>query len=346
MPRYRQQGNFGTTDLVGVPECIIFSAVQQKVYVGSLLDPGVARFDVASNAFIDGLDVFASDDWEASFALALSPDESLLYVGAKNTVGGFGVYVIDLATFTLSDQMFFSNGLAFLYDFTRGLEISNDGATLWSTDQRAGVTQVDTATMTETDRLAVGTADVDEKVCSVLSPDGATLYVAIGTSETVDTRPGKLAVIDTATLTLTSLTTLTTLTFEPWLHGMTISPDGATIYATDMNNGVITAIDTATVVDTVFYTLPAGEASLWIEMTTDDAFLLFQDANFSDEVFVLQIAGPTLTQTVPVSVIGFGVAGAIIRPDDRKVFIANANANGGVTVLGPVRHPQIYRRPT
>lgn len=346
MPSYRQIGNFGEADLTGVPASIIYSSVQQKFYVGSIVDPGLARFDALNNAFIDALDVDASDNWETSFALCLSPDHSLLYVAGHNTVSGTGIYVVDLATFTLVDQMFFTNGVGFIYGPPRGMEISPDGSTLWITDERTGITQVDTATMTETDRLAIGTAAVDDKTCSVMSADGSTIYVAIGTSVTVDTRPGKIAVIDTATLTLTSLTTLTTFANEPWITGLCLTSDGATLYGTDTNNGIITAIDTVTVVDTTLYGLDPGEASLWIRMTSDDAFLLFQDAFISDNVYVLQIVGPTLAQTVPVLVVGFGVK-AEIQPNDVKVYIANGNSSGGVTVLGPLRRrPQIYRRPT
>lgn len=351
-PPYKQIGNFGRPDLPSViPSKILFSLVQNKYYVISGLDPAITSWSPFTYTLIDSIDMSALYDWQVSFSACLSPDESTLYVGGRNMspgpgLSGFGVYAIDLATMTLVNELFFPAG--FSYDSVVDVEISPDNAVLYAIDSRSGITQVDVATFLMVSRFTIGTVGFTDKVRSVITPDGSKIYITLGTSQTVDTRPGKIAVVDTATFSLSSLTTLSTLTFEPWLVDLVITADGSTLYATDANNGVITEIDTGTIADTVFYTLPASEASLWIKFNTDETFLLFQDSfSGSDVVYVLEIVGPALQQAVAALSNGFGLD-AFQAPDEIHIYILDYDAGDGeVSVLGPISGgPMMYRMPS
>lgn len=138
-------------------------------------------------------------------AIVVSPDSSLVYVAAENTVS-----VIDAGTMTVTANIPVS-GDPF------SIAISPNGETLFVPDYSGNtVAVVDTATKTVTTRITVGTAPD----CVAVSPDGQWVYVAAYVGGTV-------SVINAKTNQLSG---------EPIVIGgdldaLVFAPDGKLVYA-------------------------------------------------------------------------------------------------------------------
>ena len=119
------------------------------------------------------------------------------------------------------------------------------------------VSVIDTATNTVTTTVPVGGGPVG----LAISPDGATVYVTSGPTDTV-------SVIDTATNTVA-----TTVGVGDAPAFVAINPDGATAYVTNHDDGTVSVIDTAT--NTVVATITGvGVGALGVAFSPDGSHRL------------------------------------------------------------------------
>ena len=105
------------------------------------------------------------------------------------------------------------------------------------------------------------------------------------------------------------------------------APDGSTVYVTNVIDGTVSVIATAT--NTVTATIPVGSGPRGVAVTPDGSTVYV--TNFQDNtVSVIATASNTVTATIPVGNNPFGVTAS---PDGSTVYVANEAAG---TVAGTV----------
>jgi YVTN family beta-propeller protein len=102
-----------------------------------------------------------------------------------------------------------------------------------------------------------------------------------------------VSVVDTATNTVTA-----TIPVGSFPLGVTVTPDGSTVYvANELDN--VSVIDTAT--NTVTTTIPAGFTPFRVAVTPDGSTVYVTDAGAgADTVSVIDTATNTVIATIPV----------------------------------------------
>jgi YVTN family beta-propeller protein len=198
------------------PGDVIFSHDGKTAFVSNFNDGTVHVLDVATGARTRFLPVAPTN----AYRLALSPDDSRLYVTSTNG----RLYSADPAGTGATGSVLLGGAL-------QGLAISRDGATLTVTSVDGGVWRVNAGTLAviaSARLLSSANQDV------ALSPDESELYVA--------GENGVVTVLDPLTLQTVRERSLTAL--RPF--GLAVTPDGAQLYVTSPSTGTVGIIDRAT----------------------------------------------------------------------------------------------------
>jgi YVTN family beta-propeller protein len=125
-----------------------------------------------------------------------------------------------------------------------------------------------------------------------------------------------ISVINTTTNNIT-----TTVPVGVGPVGVTVTPDGKTVYVTNQWNGTVSVIDTAT--NNVTKTVKVGTYPFGISVTPDGKTVYV--ANYwSNTVSVIDTATNNVTKTVNV---GFNPRGIAVTPDGKTVYVANYWSN-------------------
>jgi DNA-binding beta-propeller fold protein YncE len=175
--------------------------------------------------------------------------------------------------------------------------LTPDGSVAYSSHTATDtVRAIDTTTDSDVAIIAAGDAPSD----LAMAPDGATLYVTLGT--------GEIAVVDTTTNTTTRTIAV------PGADALAVSPDGSTLYVAA---GAVQVVDVAT--GSITATIALGGSAGGIVVSPDGArAYVTEHYLFDGNVAVLDLASNTVSSTL-----FFGsVPGAIaMSPDGRRVYV-------------------------
>ena len=189
-----------------------------KAYVGLYGDDAIGVLDTASGRLMSTVRVPAGPE-----AVIVSPDGRRAYVSSEDATQ---VSVIDTAT----DKLIKTLDLG---AFPEGMALSRDGRTLlaavFGIDK---VDLIDTGTLTVTAQFSVAKAHG-----VALAPDGATAYV--GAQDVPD--HNAIVVLDVAGRKVAAQVPL-----RQTPRGLTVSPDGKSLYFTQANSATVEVMDTAT----------------------------------------------------------------------------------------------------
>jgi YVTN family beta-propeller protein len=236
-----------------------------------------------------------------------------------------------------------------------------DGSQVFVADEgKYNVDAIDTATSTPTE-IEVGAFPQDVAV----SPDGSTVYATLTGPDTGPGGPHQLAVISTATDTVTGhinvgnsprqvifspdgsrayVTTEQSIDVVSTAVGariasipdkstggpqdLAISPDGTTVYATNPVAGTLTEISTAT--DKVKAVIPAGDEPYAVAISPDNKSVYVTDMN-SNSVRVINAATNKTTANVTVGGMPSSIA---FTPDGSQLWVGNI-LQGNISVIDP-----------
>jgi YVTN family beta-propeller protein len=233
-----------------------------------------------------------------------TPDGSKVYVTNGNPVPGT-VSVISTASNQITKTITVGSG-------PTGAVVSPDGKKLYVTNQNDGtVSIISTATDTVTATVLIGGSPLGVAI----TPDSAFAYVA--------SYPGSVIVINASTSSVTANIT------DPALNGaglIAITPDGRTVYVSNLIGNDVAVISTTT--RSVTGSIPVGQIPLGLGVTIDGKLLYV--ANGADStVSVIN----TATNSVVATISGFdGPEGVEVTPDGNSILVANTVSNTVSTI--------------
>jgi phospholipase C len=281
------------------------SATTPLAYVTGLVGGNVAIVDASSYALVSAIESGVTNP----YGIVATPDGSKLYVtnSGTNTVS-----VIDAATNAVSSDI--TVGL-----YPHGIAIAPNGASVYvantgpdtGADGSPGpggsntVSVIDVATGAVMKTIDVGEAP---KVV-VVSADSSTVYVSC--------RNG-VYVIDAANASVSAW---------DWLgesHGLAVSPDGSTLFATLPNANTLVVIDTAHA--STLESINVGALPWNIALSVDGAYAYVTNAD-ADTVSVVDTATRSVTATLGVGHVPTGIS-----TDAGFVWVAN-NTSGNLSVI-------------
>jgi len=155
----------------------------------------------------------------------------------------------------------------------------------------------------------------------VLSPNGATAYVVVGT---------RIEVVDLSTMTVTASVSVGAAGPGSLLPAEAISPDGSTLYVSDFDGSDLTVIDTATNAVTATVPAQADEADVALSPDGSTAYVLGQNTTVSPPtpvVTAIATATDIVTATIPVNGNALRLA---VSPDGHAVYTWGPGAQIGV----------------
>lgn len=233
---------------------ITVTADGKRVYTPHNRTGNVCVVDGEADTLITTIPVGA-EPW----GIVASPDGKHVYVANS---GEGSVSVINTATNTVSTTIRFGgNGQG----SPEGIAISPDGSRLYVADtihNGGRIYFIDTRTNKPVDSVNVGPFP-----CGiVVSPDGSMVYTAHSASHTV-------TAIKVSNKAIATTVPFSNSTDTDPMHGLAISPDGLTLYASSYRDGPVSYFNTATSPPTLAGTinLPGGggEAPVGLSMSVD-----------------------------------------------------------------------------
>lgn len=290
-----------------------------------------------------------------SFAEALSPDGSRLYVGSLTGTDTGKVTVVDTVSGTATATI--TTGANQLVD----LAVSPDGTRLYTAHRGGAVKVIDTATnnvittavpattaygiAVSPDGTKLYVSDFQNARILVLgatsllavappipvgpnprlitiSPDGTRAYVADQGGSTIAS-PGRVSVIDLATNTL--VTTVSTGGLGTW--AVQVTPDGGHVYASNGGSNTITVLDTPTnsVFETIATPLPGNQLAQPYQLEfTPDGTRAYVTNELGDSVSVIDTSAASVVSTIPVGTFPTALR---IAADGLTAYVANQTSN-------------------
>jgi len=254
-------------------------------------------------------------------AIALSPDESILYVGGGHS-GKVYLFELDgegLCANVDEEGAILPDDEIYLGGYIADLETTADGSTLYAVaNTNSVVYAVDTATMTINNTMQAGTFPYD----MVLSPDESILYFSNITASTVKA-------VDAV-----SGDTLASIPVGKNPMAMVLSPDGARLYVVSSDTDEVSVIDTADHTVTATMDL-SGHPLLFkhgstngISISPDGARLYVTEAGFNRvdvvDTKTFEVIGAIPTGWYPTEVLA----------GDKSLYVATSKGMGSQGVSG------------
>lgn len=250
--------------------------------------------------------------------IAASTDGRIVYVSvyARGDITAASVLAIDTST----------NATAAIGAgrFPAGVVVSPDGNTAYVLDAYINegddsVWVIDTSTQAVLAKVGVGS----DPHGMAISPDGSHVYVvnrgngSLGsaTMSVIDTDPGSA--------TVNTVAAVLKVGDEP--VGLAVSPDGKHLYVSDLHDGAVRVIDTAT--NEVSATIPLGATVGGIAVSPDGKRVYVADAQ--GVIAVIDTVTNTLTGAIPVA---GGPVGVAVSPDGSQIYVVK-NYDQSVSVI-------------
>jgi YVTN family beta-propeller protein len=295
------------------------------VYVAGSV--GVTELDATTDLTV------ASIPLSGAYELALTPDQSLIYVAdsSADTVSaintGTNTVVSTIKVGDIPDGVAVTPNGGFVYVANNGgnnpqsntvsvistdsntvvqtitvgpapflPKVTPDGTHVYVANQNNTISVIDTATNTVS-----STIQVDGPTGLAFTPNGAFAYVAEYTN------PGTVAVLAIPSNTLVTTIPLGAGTTDP--IKVAITPDGSLAYVANLGSNNVSVINTAT--NTVLATIPVGTSPYGIAASADGTLVYV--GNVGDSTLsIISTATNTVISTLPVSdgVSGIAVGGS------------------------------------
>ena len=170
------------------------------------------------------------------FAVAVTPDGTQLYVsvhGALTSRTDGGVWIIDTSSFAVLNKIQTNSR-------PRDIRFTADGTSAYVLDENSFVTQIDTASQ-KIVRTKIGAGQITNPVGLVISPDASTLYVANYRKHVL-----ALSAVSGSLLKSISIFPSSVPYANRALAGLSITPNGDFLYASDEDTSEVTMVDTST----------------------------------------------------------------------------------------------------
>lgn len=208
------------------PGDVVSNRAGTQAFVSSFFDGTIAFVNLTTNTVQKTVSVSPSN----AYRLALSPDESILYVSSTDG----NLYTVNTNTQTAGPSKTIGGAL-------QGLTLDHAGHTVFVSSTGGNITRLDASSLAVTKSTTISCAAQD----IALPTDDAELYVACEGS-------GRVMILDPSTLATQDSVVMSGT--DPF--GLAISPDNAQLYVTSSRLGRLTIVDRAsrTVVKTLILT--------------------------------------------------------------------------------------------
>jgi YVTN family beta-propeller protein len=269
----------------GGPCGVAFSPDGTKAYVVNLYSNNVSVINTATNTVVTSIPV-GGGPWNVAF----SPNGNTAYVINS---GSNNVSVINTATNTVVATIPVESE-------PMGVAVTPNGNTVYVANSRSNNMSVINANTNKViANITVGTYSFDVAV----APNGLRAYVTNGF--------GIVLVINTNTNKVIANITIGTGTGPV---GVVVSPNGSTVYVTDLLNNTVSVINTFT--NTVVATIPVGDYPYDVAVTPNGNTVYvtnwFDQYPYGNDVSVINTATNTVVATIPVGRNPIGIA---VNPD-------------------------------
>jgi YVTN family beta-propeller protein len=289
---------FSPNEIISVgllPTCVALNRAGSRAYV---TNEAWRRLSVVNTTASPPTTVATIVVGEGPFGLAVSPDDSFVYV-ANN--GDDTVSVVDTATEVVI-------ATRSLEGRPRDVAFTRDGSKAYVTARGGLIAAFDTTTHDIVDTFELGGQPFGIK----LSPDGKRAYVA-------QREAGIVAVLD---VTAPRPAVVATIPVGRYPQFMAISPEGENIYVTNLLS------DSVSIVDTQAFsavTIAVGDGPESCALSPDGKWLYVANQS-SDSITVIDTSAKTVTATIRAPV-----------PEPRGIAIADtprSHSLGGFTIVG------------
>ena len=250
--------------------------------------------------------VALTNDGLVNPGLVVSPDSSTVYA----TLDSQNVAVFDVVTNTLTAT--WETSRASVWTATGTLTLSPAGTTLYTAGQQ--ITAFDTATGAVRGTVnPPGPARTYSFVGSAISADGSTLYATFAAQIGVG---GYLAVIDTASLSVTNSSTLGVEPQQPVL-----SADGSTLYVPDVIDSVVYVVSAATLTTSTSVALLGGVATATL---SSDGSALYVPNSSTAATLAVNPTSFAVVESIPV---GSGPTAPGATANGRSIYVGGISTN-------------------
>jgi 6-phosphogluconolactonase (cycloisomerase 2 family) len=342
------EGTNGVSGLHGVL-AVIVSPDGRDVYAAAANDDAVTAFrrDPASGTLTqtqlvkDGVD--GVDGLAYASALALSPDGKHLYV-TGSTDNAVAVFGRDATTGALTFIEAQKEGVAGVdgLKFARSVALSPDGAFVYvagQTDDAIAVFKRNGLTgwlsFVEVQREGMnGVTGIAGPLAITISPDGANLYLASGDQSAVavfkrDSATGHLRQADLEMEGGNDFGLAGT-------HCVTVSPDGAYVYATGQTDNAIATFSRNKRTGTLAFSdvlvqgldgVDGMTGALWVTLSPDGSKAFVASTHDNSLVVFTRDAGTGALHFAEKQNGGAFARGVAVSPDGKSVYTAGASSN-------------------
>jgi YVTN family beta-propeller protein len=214
------------------PDSVAIAPNGQTAFVSNATDSTVSVVSTATNSVTTTFSV-----GYGPLAVAVTPDGTQLYVSVHgaplNSKKDGGVWIVDTSTFEILNKIQTNSRPSYI-------RFTTDGKSAYVLDENSFVTQIDTASE-KIVRTKIGDGQLTDPAGLVISPDASTLYVANFRNE----------VLAFSSVTGSLLKAIKVFPSSvPYgnrvLAGLSITPDGDFLYASDYYISEATMVDTST----------------------------------------------------------------------------------------------------
>ena len=273
--------------------------VQATYFGGSAEDDGYSVLHDNGSLYLIG--TTESTDLPGTTG-GFQPDHHLAHNGYVASKSGGVVSVFSTSTNTVKNSI----GVGSLPD---ALRMTPDGTLVYVSRSQGSMRVINTSTNTVVDTVPDNVRAVSTGAM-VFTPDNAFMYTADGSV---------VSVTDTSTNSVVD-----TIPIDSAAWGLTITPDGATVYVADSKEaGSVSVISTAT--NTVVGTIAVGDGPIELVTTPDGAFVYVANLGLLPEpgtISVISTATNTVVDTITEGV-GSGPHNMVITPDGEYIYVGN-----------------------